>query len=101
MFDDVTVIGAGRAGSAIAARLRERGVAVRDDGELRLLCVPDRAIAEVARGDRAGAVGGARLRAERRSAALAPARAAVLGPPAADADPRARARAARRCVGGA
>ena len=49
MFEDVTVIGAGRAGSAIAARLRERGVAVRDDGELRLLCVPDRAIAEVAR----------------------------------------------------
>jgi predicted short-subunit dehydrogenase-like oxidoreductase (DUF2520 family) len=49
MFKDVTVIGAGRAGSAIAARLRERGVALRDDGELRLLCVPDRAIAEVAR----------------------------------------------------
>jgi predicted short-subunit dehydrogenase-like oxidoreductase (DUF2520 family) len=49
MFKDVTVIGAGRAGSAIAARLRERGIAVRDNGELRLLCVPDRAIAEVAR----------------------------------------------------
>ncbi len=48
MFDDVTVIGAGRAGSTIAARLRERGVAVRENGELRLLCVPDRAIAEVA-----------------------------------------------------
>jgi predicted short-subunit dehydrogenase-like oxidoreductase (DUF2520 family) len=48
MFDHVTVIGAGRAGTTIAARLRERGVAVRDDGELRLLCVPDRAIAEVA-----------------------------------------------------
>ena len=48
MFNDVTVIGAGRAGSAIAARLRERGVAVREDGELRLLCVPDRAIADVA-----------------------------------------------------
>ena len=49
MFDTVTVIGAGRAGSAIAARLRERGVAVGEDGELRLLCVPDRAIGEVAR----------------------------------------------------
>jgi predicted short-subunit dehydrogenase-like oxidoreductase (DUF2520 family) len=49
MFDSITVIGAGRAGSAIAARLRERGIAVRNDGELRLLCVPDRAIAEVAR----------------------------------------------------
>jgi predicted short-subunit dehydrogenase-like oxidoreductase (DUF2520 family) len=48
MFDDVTVIGAGRAGTAIAARLEERGVAVRPDGELRLLCVPDRAIAEAA-----------------------------------------------------
>jgi predicted short-subunit dehydrogenase-like oxidoreductase (DUF2520 family) len=54
MFRDVTVIGAGRAGSAIAARLRERGVAMRDDGELRLLCVPDRAIAEVARSIDAG-----------------------------------------------
>jgi predicted short-subunit dehydrogenase-like oxidoreductase (DUF2520 family) len=48
MFQDVTVIGAGRAGSTIAARLRERGVVVRDNAELRLLCVPDRAIAEVA-----------------------------------------------------
>ena len=48
MFEDVTVIGAGRAGSAIAARLRERGIPVRENGELRLLCVPDRAIAEVA-----------------------------------------------------
>jgi predicted short-subunit dehydrogenase-like oxidoreductase (DUF2520 family) len=48
MFEDVTVIGAGRAGSAIAARLRERGIAVREHGELRLLCVPDRAIPEVA-----------------------------------------------------
>jgi predicted short-subunit dehydrogenase-like oxidoreductase (DUF2520 family) len=49
MFDTITVIGAGRAGSAIAARLRERGVVVREGGELRLLCVPDRAITEVAR----------------------------------------------------
>jgi predicted short-subunit dehydrogenase-like oxidoreductase (DUF2520 family) len=48
MFDDVTVIGAGRAGSTIADRLRERGVPVRDGAELRLLCVPDRAIPEVA-----------------------------------------------------
>jgi predicted short-subunit dehydrogenase-like oxidoreductase (DUF2520 family) len=48
MFDSVTVIGTGRAGTTIAARLRERGVAVHDDGELRLLCVPDRAIADVA-----------------------------------------------------
>jgi len=34
MFDSVTVIGAGRAGSAIAARLRERGVRVGEEGEL-------------------------------------------------------------------
>jgi predicted short-subunit dehydrogenase-like oxidoreductase (DUF2520 family) len=54
MFEDVTVIGAGRAGSAIAARLRERGIQVRADGELRLLCVPDRAIAEVARSIESG-----------------------------------------------
>jgi len=49
MFESVTVIGAGRVGSAVAARLAERGVALRPDGELRLLCVPDAAIAEVAR----------------------------------------------------
>jgi predicted short-subunit dehydrogenase-like oxidoreductase (DUF2520 family) len=48
MFDRITVIGLGRAGTAIAARLRERGVAVGPDGDLRLLCVPDRAIAGVA-----------------------------------------------------
>jgi len=50
MFETITVIGAGgRAGSAIAARLRERGLELRDDGsELVLLCVPDAAIAEVA-----------------------------------------------------
>ncbi|HEX3454312.1 MAG TPA: DUF2520 domain-containing protein [Gaiellaceae bacterium] len=49
MFDSVTVIGAtGRSGSAVSARLRERGVHVREhDGELMILCVPDRAIAEV------------------------------------------------------
>jgi len=49
MVDSVNVIGRGRAGSALAARLRERGVELRDDGaELVLLCVPDRAIADVA-----------------------------------------------------
>jgi predicted short-subunit dehydrogenase-like oxidoreductase (DUF2520 family) len=47
--DIVNVIGSGRVGSAVAARLRERGVDVRADGaELVLLCVPDSAIAEVA-----------------------------------------------------
>jgi predicted short-subunit dehydrogenase-like oxidoreductase (DUF2520 family) len=49
MIERAHVIGAGRAGSAIAARLRERGLALSDDGpELVLLCVPDRAIADVA-----------------------------------------------------
>jgi predicted short-subunit dehydrogenase-like oxidoreductase (DUF2520 family) len=50
LVESVKVVGAGRVGSAVAARLRGRGVALREDGaELVLLCVPDRAIAEVAR----------------------------------------------------
>jgi predicted short-subunit dehydrogenase-like oxidoreductase (DUF2520 family) len=48
VFETITVIGSGRVGSAVGARLRERGVALADDGELVLLCVPDAAIAEVA-----------------------------------------------------
>jgi predicted short-subunit dehydrogenase-like oxidoreductase (DUF2520 family) len=49
MIERANVIGAGRVGSAVAARLRERGVEVKRDGpELVLLCVPDRAIAEAA-----------------------------------------------------
>lgn len=50
MIDDVVVIGTrGRVGSAVSARLTERGIAVREgDAALFLLCVPDRAIAEVA-----------------------------------------------------
>jgi predicted short-subunit dehydrogenase-like oxidoreductase (DUF2520 family) len=49
VIERIQVIGSGRAGSAIAARLRERGLAVGTDGpELVLLCVPDSAIAEVA-----------------------------------------------------
>jgi predicted short-subunit dehydrogenase-like oxidoreductase (DUF2520 family) len=49
VFDSVNVIGAGRVGSAVAARLEERGVAIRGDGaDLVLLCVPDTAIATVA-----------------------------------------------------
>jgi predicted short-subunit dehydrogenase-like oxidoreductase (DUF2520 family) len=51
MFESVNVIGRGRVGSAIAARLEERGVELRDDGaELTLLCVPDSAIRDVASG---------------------------------------------------
>jgi predicted short-subunit dehydrogenase-like oxidoreductase (DUF2520 family) len=49
VIDRIEVIGAGRVGSAISARLEERGLAVdTDDPELVLLCVPDRAIGEVA-----------------------------------------------------
>ena len=51
MVETTRVVGAGRVGSAVAARLEERGVELRDDAaELVLLCVPDRAIAEVAAG---------------------------------------------------
>lgn len=54
MFTTVHIIGTGRAGSAIRARLLERGLRVTDGrvaettAELVLLCVPDSAIAEVA-----------------------------------------------------
>jgi len=51
MIERVHVIGSGRVGSAVAARLGERGVAVGDsDPEVVLLCVPDTAIPEVAGG---------------------------------------------------
>jgi predicted short-subunit dehydrogenase-like oxidoreductase (DUF2520 family) len=46
---NVHVIGAGRVGSAVTARLRERGVEVSaDEPDLVLLCVPDAAIADIA-----------------------------------------------------
>ena len=49
MIERIHVIGSGRVGSAVAARLRERGFAVGADApELVLLCVPDGAIAKVA-----------------------------------------------------
>ena len=56
MFDAVHLIGTGRAGGAIQARLRERGLRVTDGrepdraAELVLLAVPDSAIGEVAAG---------------------------------------------------
>jgi predicted short-subunit dehydrogenase-like oxidoreductase (DUF2520 family) len=53
-MNSINVIGRGRVGTAVAARLEERGVDLRDDAELVLLCVPDRAIAEIARGIQAG-----------------------------------------------
>ena len=49
MVESVNVIGRGRVGSALAARLEERGVAVREDAELTLICVPDTAITDVVR----------------------------------------------------
>jgi predicted short-subunit dehydrogenase-like oxidoreductase (DUF2520 family) len=50
LVEPIRIVGAGRVGSAIAARLRERGLALGDEGaELVLLCVPDGAIASVAR----------------------------------------------------
>jgi len=48
-FRTVRVVGLGRAGTAIAARLRERGaLAATSDAGLVLLCVPDAVIASVA-----------------------------------------------------
>jgi predicted short-subunit dehydrogenase-like oxidoreductase (DUF2520 family) len=49
VIDSVKVIGAGRVGSAVKARLAERGIEERPDAEVMLLCVPDRAIAESVR----------------------------------------------------
>jgi predicted short-subunit dehydrogenase-like oxidoreductase (DUF2520 family) len=48
VFRSINVIGSGRVGSAVTARLQERGIAVVEDGELVLLCVPDSAIRDVA-----------------------------------------------------
>jgi predicted short-subunit dehydrogenase-like oxidoreductase (DUF2520 family) len=48
VFESVNVIGSGRVGSAVSARLSERGVALGEQAELALLCVPDGSIAAVA-----------------------------------------------------
>ena len=50
MIESIHIVGArGRVGSTVSARLTERGVTLGSaDPELVLLCVPDRAIAEVA-----------------------------------------------------
>ncbi|HZT94529.1 MAG TPA: DUF2520 domain-containing protein [Gaiellaceae bacterium] len=50
MIERVQVIGSGRVGSAVAARLGERGLALSaDDPDVVLLCVPDTAIPDVSR----------------------------------------------------
>ena len=98
MIERAHVIGAGRVGSAIAARLRERGLdAGCREPELVLLCVPDRAIAEVAAATATGPwvahVSGATP-----LAALEPHERRFGVAPAADVHPRPRRRAARRRV---
>ena len=51
MVESVNVIGRGRVGSAVAARLEEREIPlVERDAEVTLLCVPDTAIRNVAQG---------------------------------------------------
>jgi predicted short-subunit dehydrogenase-like oxidoreductase (DUF2520 family) len=51
MVESVNVIGRGRVGSAVAARLEERGIPLLErDAELTLLCVPDMAIRDLAQG---------------------------------------------------
>jgi predicted short-subunit dehydrogenase-like oxidoreductase (DUF2520 family) len=54
VIESVKVIGAGRVGSAVKARLEERGIEERDDADVVLLCVPDNAIRDVARGQAPG-----------------------------------------------
>ncbi|HEY3551286.1 MAG TPA: DUF2520 domain-containing protein [Gaiellaceae bacterium] len=50
MIERAHIIGSGRVGSAVTARLRERGVALgENDPDVVLLCVPDGAISDVSR----------------------------------------------------
>ena len=49
MVERIRIVGSGRVGSAVSARMRERGFELTEDGaELVVLCVPDRAIEEAA-----------------------------------------------------
>jgi predicted short-subunit dehydrogenase-like oxidoreductase (DUF2520 family) len=51
MIESVNVMGRGRVGSAVARRLEERGISlVERAAQVTLLCVPDTAIRDVARG---------------------------------------------------
>jgi predicted short-subunit dehydrogenase-like oxidoreductase (DUF2520 family) len=55
VFTRARVVGRGRVGAAFAARLADRGVlASGDEADLVILCVPDGAIGDVARGIAAG-----------------------------------------------
>jgi predicted short-subunit dehydrogenase-like oxidoreductase (DUF2520 family) len=49
MIESVKVIGAGRVGSAVAARLAERGIESQENADVVLFCVPDKAIADAVR----------------------------------------------------
>ena len=71
MIESIRIVGArGRVGSAVSARLAERGVRLDgDEPELVLLCVPDRSDRRGCRGDRRRPVGRAR---QRRHAARRP-----------------------------
>jgi predicted short-subunit dehydrogenase-like oxidoreductase (DUF2520 family) len=51
VIESVQIIGSGRVGSAVSARLLEHGIAIgADDPDVVLLCVPDTAIADTAAG---------------------------------------------------
>lgn len=55
MFTRIRIVGHGRVGGAVSARLRERGIGLSDAGaDLVLLCVPDSAIHEAAAAIEAG-----------------------------------------------
>ena len=100
MLERVRVIGRGRVGAALAARLEERDLVVSDDDpELVMLCVPDAAIADVARPGARRARGSRTSAARRRSRALDAAHAALRRAPAADVHARPRRRATRRRLG--
>jgi predicted short-subunit dehydrogenase-like oxidoreductase (DUF2520 family) len=72
LLKSVNIIGRGRVGSAVAARLEERGVELREDAELTLLCIPDASIADVARGLTPGPGWIAHVSGATRLSALAP-----------------------------
>ena len=82
MFETVHVVGAGRVGSALAARLAERGVSLTADGaEVVLLCVPDRAIPDVARRASEGCSERAAGQARERSNEVCSSRSSASGSP--------------------
>jgi len=73
VIERVRVIGRGRVGSAIAGRLVERGVQLVDDeADVVLLCVPDAAIGDMARGLAPGRAWVGHVSGATRLSALAP-----------------------------